>query len=296
MFFTIGTTGTLQFSFGQNSNGGQLGFYDWAMWPYNGVTTCSQISGNTLPPVRCVWNATTIGGTGLANPIPAGGNAGNYGPPLNVVAGEQYIICLSNWSYATGSVVLDFFGTATIECNMVLPVEFANISAENQMEDVLVNWTTSSELNNDFFRIQHSLDGYHWTDIGEVDGHGNSHKAWSYSFLHKHPEPGLHYYRVVQFDYNGMSKASPMVDISVSPIHFRVYPNPANDLLTLSGFTGLDITIDIYDPSGRLVRHEYSSAENAHQLKTSDLMNGLYTLIISSGETQVNTRVVIDHE
>ncbi|MES2512677.1 MAG: gliding motility-associated C-terminal domain-containing protein [Bacteroidota bacterium] len=113
MIVNIQTSGVLQFSFG--GGGAQAGFYDWAMWPYS-PTACAGIQGNTLPPVRCNWNSLNSGGTGLASPIPAGGVAGNYEPPLNVTCGQKFVICFSNYSGAATTVPLNFFGSAGVSC------------------------------------------------------------------------------------------------------------------------------------------------------------------------------------
>lgn len=114
MIVNIASNGTLEFSFGTpgvNSN-----CYDWIMWAYSS-TTCSQILSNSIAPIRCNWNSPCVGYTGLATPVPAGGQAGNFEPELNVTCGQQYLICLSNYSSATTSVPLNFFGTASVSCS-----------------------------------------------------------------------------------------------------------------------------------------------------------------------------------
>ncbi len=118
MIINIAGSGTLQFSLGQDNG---LGCFDWIMWPYS-PNTCSQIQNNQLAPIRCNWNGACEGFTGIANPLPAGGDASNFEPPLNVTAGQQYLLCLSNYSSQTTTVPLNFFGTANVSCNPVLPV------------------------------------------------------------------------------------------------------------------------------------------------------------------------------
>ena len=54
----ISSSGTLGFQISQTS------FSDWAMWPYN-ATACADILNNILPPVRCNWNSSSTGGTGI---------------------------------------------------------------------------------------------------------------------------------------------------------------------------------------------------------------------------------------
>jgi len=115
MVVNIASGGNLEFVFG--GNGTQAGFYDWAMWPYNPNTTCNDLFNCTLAPVACNWNAATTGGTGMSGLLPAGGNPGNYVPPLAVNPGDQYIICFTNYSSAQNvNVPLDFTGTAQVSC------------------------------------------------------------------------------------------------------------------------------------------------------------------------------------
>ncbi|MBK9283386.1 MAG: gliding motility-associated C-terminal domain-containing protein [Sphingobacteriaceae bacterium] len=119
LLITVGNAGNLEFVFGAgNSPNPQVGFYDWAMWPYS-PTACQNILNNTLPPIRCNWNATSSGGTGIAAPgnIPPGGNSGNYEAPLAVNACQQFIICISNYSGVNTLVSFQSLGTASLSCN-----------------------------------------------------------------------------------------------------------------------------------------------------------------------------------
>lgn len=119
LIITIGNSGTLEFVFGAaNSANPQVGYYDWAMWPYSGPSTCTQIQNNLLPPVRCNWNGANSGGTGIASPtnIPPGGNPSNYEPPLQVSACQQFIICISNYSGVNTLVSFQSLGTASLLC------------------------------------------------------------------------------------------------------------------------------------------------------------------------------------
>jgi gliding motility-associated-like protein len=145
LLITIANPGNLEFVFGAgNSPNPQAGFYDWAMWPYSS-STCNNIANNTLPPIRCNWNATSSGGTGIASAanIPPGGNPGNYEPPLAVNACQQFIICISNYSGINTLVSFQSIGTSSLTCNpncnpnyticagstaTVTPVNFASLA------------------------------------------------------------------------------------------------------------------------------------------------------------------------
>lgn len=124
MIINIASSGTLEFSFGQDAS---MGCLDWAMWPYSS-NGCTQLINNQLAPVRCNYNGMCEGFTGVATPLPTGGDPSNFEPELNVTAGQQYLICLSNYSGQTTNVPLNFFGTATVSCNTVLPVTVNSVS------------------------------------------------------------------------------------------------------------------------------------------------------------------------
>ena len=108
----IGATGVLEFTVGSS---GSSGFYDWALWPYytdaaGNTISCSDITNNTLAPVACNWNGSSAGFTGMfaQGNLPSGANQNNFEYAINVVAGEQYVLCFSNYSAGSGNVPLIF--------------------------------------------------------------------------------------------------------------------------------------------------------------------------------------------
>lgn len=293
MMFTVATSGTLEFSLG--AGGQQQGFYDWAMWPYTGAASCNGIANNILPPARCIWNASSVGGTGLANVIPPGGNAGNYGPPLNVVAGQQFIICMSNWSFVDAMVTLDFFGTASIACSLTLPVELIEFGGHKNADGVLLHWETLTEIDNDYFVIEHSTDLREWIDIGQIAGHGTSLTAHQYAFTDHFPHAGHNYYRLRQVDYNGMFKVTDVVTVdyfSMAQISCR--PNPANTQVTLNyPNDGEPVNIRIHDMDGRIVREYPQVTEFPCVLNISSLPAGTYVIECLAEFDRAVTRLMI---
>ena len=115
LLITVTGSGTLEFSMG---TAGSFNCFDWIMWPYDPATACNNIANNTLPPVACNWNGACTGITGMANAgnLPAGGDPSDFENGLNVNAGDQFMVCFSNFSSASTAVPLDFFGTAQVTC------------------------------------------------------------------------------------------------------------------------------------------------------------------------------------
>ncbi len=107
-WFVLNVTSNGQLMFNIGAPGGS-GYYDWALWPYNAATGCSDIQNNLVSPAACNWNASAQGFTGMSSGgPPPGGIAGNFQPSIPVLAGQQYILMFSNYSYQNGVVNITF--------------------------------------------------------------------------------------------------------------------------------------------------------------------------------------------
>jgi len=290
MLITIGATGSLGFSFG--AGGQQVGYYDWAMWPYTGPGTCNAIMNSTLAPARCLWNAVPYGGTGMANTLPMGADPGNYAPQLPVIAGQQYIICMSNWSYVNANVTLDFFGTATVQCGIPLPIELIEFTAHDEGWAVQLQWVTASELDNDHFEVQRSTDALTWTTIGALPGSGTTPVMHTYALYDTDPWTGTAYYRLKQVDLNGTFSVSPIEALVRSATTApTIWPQPNNGTFEVTVDDQRPITI--LDATGRLVDFERTSTgEHRARITLRNAPPGLYLLRIE-GEHAPASRILV---
>ncbi|MDN5204703.1 T9SS type A sorting domain-containing protein [Fulvivirgaceae bacterium BMA10] len=122
------------------------------------------------------------------------------------------------------------FGSPT--GNNPLPVELISFTASLENEDVLLNWQTASEVNNDFFEIERSETGDDWEVIGKVDGNGTTNEVSRYDYLDNRPLFGTSFYRLRQVDFDGAFEYSNVVSIN-NPFEARnlvvdFYPNPTS--------------------------------------------------------------------
>jgi gliding motility-associated-like protein len=144
LLITVTGPGTLEFSMG---TAGTFNCFDWIMWPYDPAATCNDIANNIQAPVACNWNGACTGITGMANAgnLPAGGDQTDFENGLNVNAGDQFMICFSNFSSASTGVPLDFFGTAQVTCGNTIGATIC--SGENAfvvaLGGVAYNWDTA---------------------------------------------------------------------------------------------------------------------------------------------------------
>jgi hypothetical protein len=165
---------------------------------------------------------------------------------LPVIAGQTYYLLVNKWS--AGEVVSHLIGTAGIFKIAVLPVELLSFDAKPVDDNVILNWSTASEINNNYFEVEKSNDGKKFKTFQFVSGAGNSTIQNDYSTVDESPSPGINYYRLKQVDFDGTISYSPIVAVEINSSNvFYVMPNPAIDKLELvfgsSGKENLQLTI-----------------------------------------------------
>ncbi len=281
MIVNIWEGGSLEFTFG--GLGTQVGFYDWAMWPYTAGVTCPGIVGNQLPPIRCNWNGVAWGGTGLG--MPPGGHYSNYEGPLNVQAGEQYLICFSNWSHVHTSVPLIFGGTAVVDCrDVTLPVELVSFTAIARDDHVRLDWTTATEKNTSHFEVERSADLRAWQTVSRLTAAGESPVALDYSSTDHDPLPGTSYYRLRMSDRDGTYAYSSVASVQQRK-PARCWPNPSNGSFQVEGAPA-GAHVEVIDALGRPCYAGSASEQGSLHIALPGLPPGLYQLRISSEEHQ----------
>lgn len=291
MMFTVANDGLLEFAIG--AGGQQVGFYDWEMWAYDGVSTCTSIANNSLGPVRCIWNAASTGGTGISNVLPSGGNAGNYGPGLAVTAGQQFILCISNWSFVNAMVTINFTGSAQIECSLLLPLEILDFSGNQHMHHADLYWRTTNETNVSEFEIQHSTDGILWQVIGHVAADLSNSIEHNYTFEHSHPANGNNYYRLKEVDMNGASTYSEkrLVEFNIDS-GFNIYPNPAiSEIQLVVSEEILNGYLEVFDAQGRQIER-IDLASMQLLVDISNWSNGVYLFRLANSANQTYRLIV----
>lgn len=170
-----------------------------------------------------------------------------------------------------------------------LPVDL--MSFEVQPKGVLVElkWETATETNNDYFTIERTSDFETINQIQTIDGKGTTNKSNKYQTFDDRPEPGLNYYRLLQTDFDGTTKAyewkTANINISDIPI-LSVSPNPSqgNTInVQILGVANQQITLKLLNHLGQVVnqkavRLDGSKSTNYAWHQQSFLSRGIYIL------------------
>jgi hypothetical protein len=294
-YFSPATSGTLAFTIAPSANID----YDFAIWGPMAAPTCPPSGA----PIRCSWaigdtyynffgNPTggTFFSTGSYNTglrPSAGqtteGQAGDgWVEPLNVVAGQVYMLYIDNFDVTGQSFTLDWdlSNGASLDCT-VLPVEFLSLNADPNSEGVKIEWTTGSEYNASHFVVERRSETEAFSAIGTVRAIGESTSPSHYRFTDPSPRAGLNQYRLLQVDMNGGAKRSDVVVAMFNSFGSMITPNPASEHATLSleQAPPPNTFLRITDARGRLVKEQRLSVKGASiPMSFVGIESGLYSI------------------
>ena len=172
-----------------------------------------------------------------------------------------------------------------------LPVKLLDFNAAALASNVNVKWTTTSEINNDYFNVEKSLDGKNWSVIGTVKGAGNTEALTNYNFVDANPVMGMQYYRLQQNDINGEFTYS-----SIAPVKFsatvsstlNIFPMPADNFINVELPGVSEMSITIYNANGQKL-YEATSG-NLQTIDIQDFNAGLYIIEVKADNNVVRSK------
>lgn len=170
--------------------------------------------------------------------------------------------------------------------SQTLPVTMLDFSA---IEDELMgelSWTTSDEINNEGWNVQHSSNGFTWKTIDFVPGQVNSDLANNYSFTHEDPVTGLNFYRLEQKDLDGTSSYSEVKTIVISSRGLTIYPNPTTNELFVKGLKDT-VPFELASQYGEILETGMLS-NRTNSLNVTALQSGIYFLVIDGESFKFN--------
>jgi hypothetical protein len=212
--------------------------------------------------------------------------------------GFQFSGMLHN--HLPGAINQAFFDNITSLQQWALPITLSNFDANAEGNDVKLHWVTESEIDNNYFTLEHSTDGLSFLPIGQVTGAGTSTAMLSYDFQHSDVTAGDHYYRLRQTDFDGQESVSEIIHVYVTATisATELYPNPVKDQLQLRFISSLsgDATLTITAINGQEIANStVSSLEgiNTYNLNTASLTPGIYFLRINGNASSNTLRFVV---
>ncbi len=198
---------------------------------------------------------------------------------------------------------LNYFKVTLGSVTTPLPVELKSFTAHCQDGGKLINWTTASEINNDYFTLEKSTDGKDFYTMAIILGAGNSNIENNYQYFDSEPSDGILYYRLSQTDFNGNEQVFNIVSAncsgnSMTEDNFIIINNPANESvqLQLTGTEGNRYTLSFIDQLDRQLIEKKIILDNPNQtitVNTQNLSEGIYSVVYWSDKNVITKQLII---
>ena len=184
-------------------------------------------------------------------------------------------------AYNVGVPNFNIFNTSWTLTSLTspLPIKLLYFNARAEEGKVKLDWSTATEINNDYFTIEKSIDSKEFYPIGNVSGSGNSTQKLQYYFDDTKPFFGISYYRLRQTDFDGTFTYSDAVPVNYKKAagNYSIFPNPASNSAFLLSDAELDAELFIRSADGKLLLYyNIDRAKQIQPLQLSDLKQGLY--------------------
>lgn len=224
---------------------------------------------------------------------------------LSLIAGQTYHIRLLVADAKDGAydsvVYLEESSFITTPTN--LPTELTGFTGDCSEDGNTVFWSTASERDNDYFEVEHSMDGENFTLINTTQGVGNSQQLVNYSFVHNTPELGTNYYRLKQTDIDGTSSTHKTIAVNYDcnnpnqptmTIHYQNSDNALNLHLNLSVKSYVSY---LYNSVGQLIQFNSNSFNHEQNNITLPILkpisSGIYYVKLISDNQEFHSKVLI---
>lgn len=189
-----------------------------------------------------------------------------------------------------------FITIASVNSTTPLPVGLLQFDAELNANGRTVDltWSTSSEHDNDHFKVEKLNEKNAWETLFKMPSKGESTSLTTYEGEDLYPHSGINYYRLKQVDKDGAYAYSEIRAVNLEAgSDLKLFPNPANSTVTILLQNIEDQTIRVTDAFGRIVSPApLQLSKDLITLDISMLAAGVYH--IAAGEN-APVKLVVSH-
>jgi hypothetical protein len=160
-------------------------------------------------------------------------------------------------------------------CNITLPVTLVRFEVKEENCNAALSWTSAEELNVSHYELQSSIDGSMFQTIARLTPTGSNS-----TYAYKDGDLGspIIFYRLRMVDIDGSARYSSikMLRITCAQPAIRIYPNPAQDIVTVSGLMPQS-RVRLIDATGKTIT-EIAATGSTQEMSVRGLANTSYLL------------------
>jgi hypothetical protein len=286
--------------------------YSISMWITNGISSLHQLGANNLGVAFSMSPLVQSVGTPIAYTPQCEMSTVLYSTVWKLVtftytatANYQYVTignfrndaATTTQSFGSSYGCYYYIDDVIIQLSTQLPVEWLNFTCRSVEGKNILEWSTASEINSDYFKVERSDDGINFKEAGKIKAAGSSNQVNQYIFTDDHISDA-YYYRINETDFNG--------EQNFSKIIFVPFNNAGTDLhiflenrssLVIEGFFPDEhlFTMQLYSINGQLALMKEQNVSNyfSEKYNVSALNKGIYFLKGYYGKEPFSKKIVI---
>ena len=177
-----------------------------------------------------------------------------------------------------------------------LPLRWYRVNAKRQGDNsALVIWQTFDEVETAFFIVEQSVNGVNWQPVGQPVASFAVPGRHAYQLIDPETPKKKTFYRIKQVDQDGRCSYSPIVSINAisEKLDWIIYPNPASNIVTISGSGLLLKELRLYDASGHMLMKKAGNDSKHFTVPIKTFPNGVYTVQLLLADGSIYNRTFI---
>jgi plastocyanin len=237
---------------------------------------------------------TWVSGTHTTSSLSVPPSASSWDSPITSSSNTFDYTITATGTYTYQCNIHPFQMTGSITATAALPIILSSFNIASKDGKPLLKWTTSTEINSDYFSIRKSINGTDFKEIAKVPASGNSFVEKDYSFTDEQISASIKYvyYALAIVDKDGKTQLSPIKTYknktALTKLITSLSPNPISGMGHLMLQFNADKTgvmqVKMTDMEGRTILKTELSAmpgiNNGH-IHLGEIPAGIYTICFS---------------
>jgi hypothetical protein len=200
--------------------------------------------------------------------------------------------------FALDDITVTWVSGGDVSCTpTTTPVEFVSFTAEKASQNILLKWSTASEVNSSHFVVERSTDAINFQQTGIVNGAGDSKRQIDYTYTDystNHGNGNVLYYRLRQVDIDGTFKYSATRSVNIDATNPLLIYSSDGDLIIEFIIQG-EATYTVIDMLGRtLYSGNKTSDESTITVNKSSFTSGVYIVKVQMGTELVTKKILLN--
>ena len=209
--------------------------------------------------------------------------------------GTTYFIHVDGNFGSSGAFTMD------VSCPLTpLPVELLSFTAVCDGGKVELDWSVATETNNKQYEIERSEDGILYTTIATIAEQGTNIQQHRHHYSDDPEEGKQYYYRLKQVDldntvtyYKTLVSVNALCDDSGADV--SLFPNPANESVTVKTNYKSPVSVEIMNDCGQLVYSGTIAGDSEERISTTHFASGIYMVRFVTNRNVFIRKLVIKH-